>query len=1173
MATNTAAIEALYVAYFNRPADTAGLAYWDPIVTAAKGDTTAVSKAFAASDEYKATFAGQDAYHIVATVYQNLFGHQPDTAGLAFWGQALLTGKMTIDNVVTQIAAGAQGSDKVAYNDKITAATAFTNALDTAQKQLGYSGTAANNYVKAWMATVVDDASLKAATDPVALANTVQGMIVAGTPVVNVNLTTGLDTVGGGTGNFTFNGLIGTGTGNDTITALDTIKGGSGTNVLNITDLGATVGGTALPLSLTVSGVQTTNVTAAAGVNIDTTAGFTGLTALNVVRSTGNDTVKVGAGTAVNVTDSAAGGTVGVTAVDSAVTVNAAGTVTITGGSTQTVNTAGGVNLNKATGAITVVDTAQNGYNSVINDGTNVSLTTTTTDGSGITIGNAVNAAVAHNPTGTVTVVQNLNGTGNLNSGNGITVNGGTVDTITVNATQATAGSTTTIGTVNVNGTAATTSVSVTETAAVAAKAAVAAVTGVKLADSVAFSALTAGQSVTVGGLTFTAGAAGASAAAVAAAFAGLSAGATQGNSTAGYYTGSLTGFSSGAAASGAVTFTSTSSSSTTDIVATGTGATVTHTVDRVAAVTAVTGVGGIANGAVNVVDMNAGTGKANTITSVSLNGYGSATVSSDALTSLSLANVSGKNVVVNNISATTLGLALNKVTTASGVNLDNAGAKYTALNITTSGSDSAVAVTGNAVTALTVAGSKAVDLTGSAFGALKTVTASGAAGLTMASGATVTDINASASTGAITVTNFDASKATYEGSAGVDMLTLAAGTNVTKAISLGAGNDTVVIGAGAVISAVIDGGAGTDTVSMTITDAQNASATNVFSGKVINFEVLQLTGGNSGTVAVDVLGNYNTVTSGGEGVGNTLTMTGFTTGGTLNLTSSGAGSYVVQGAGFAAGTADVFNVNVSNASGINAGTVTVNSVETLNLAAIDTKSTNAGVNTDTLNLSADSVTSIKVTGNANLVLTGANQTVTSVDASALNGGLTYTTAGGVAEIVKGGMLGNQLTAAAGNVGDTLIGGAGVDTIIANSGADTLTGNGGNDTFKFSTVTANVNTYSTITDAHIGNSLVLIDKGLEVFNTAKVTLANTAVFQDYANAVVAAGGDASANGYIGWFQFNGDTYIVESLHNGNTTTGTPSFVNGTDLIVKLTGLVDLSHTSINPGSAPVLLIG
>lgn len=1170
MATNTAAIEALYVAYFNRPADTAGLAYWDPIVTAAKGDTTAVSKAFAASDEYKATFAGQDAYHIVATVYQNLFGHQPDTAGLAFWGQALLTGKMTIDNVVTQIAAGAQGSDKVAYNDKITAATAFTNALDTAQKQLSYSGTAANNFVKAWMATVVDDASLKAATDPVALANTVQGMIVAGTPVVNVNLTTGLDTVGGGMGNFTFNGLIGTGNGNDTITALDTIKGGSGTNVLNITDLGATAGGTALPLSLTVSGVQTTNVTAAAGVNIDTTAGFTGLTALNVVRSTGNDTVKVGAGTAVNVTDSAAGGTVGVTAVDSAVTVNAAGLVTVAGGSTQTVNTAGGVVLSKATGAITVVDTAQGAQASTIDDGTNVSLTTTTTGNGSIQIGN--NAGANHAPTGTVTVVQNLNGTGAL-TGGAITVNGGTIDTITVNATQATAGSSTTIGTVNVNGTAATTSVSVTETAAVAAKAAVAAVTGVKLADSVAFSALTAGQSVTVGGLTFTAGAAGASAAAVAAAFAGLSAGATQGNSTAGYYTGSLTGFSSGAAASGAVTFTSTSSSSTTDIVATGTGATVTHTVDRVAAVTAVTGVGGIANGAVNVVDMNAGTGKANTITSVSLNGYGSATVSSDALTSLSLANVSGKNVVVNNISATTLGLALNKVTTASGVNLDNAGAKYTALNITTSGSDSAVAVTGNAVTALTVAGSKAVDLTGSAFGALKTVTASGAAGLTMASGATVTDINASASTGAITVTNFDASKATYEGSAGVDMLTLAAGTNVTKAISLGAGNDTVVIGSGAVITGVIDGGAGTDTVSLTITDAQSASATNVFSGKVINFEVLQLTGGNSGTVAVDVLGGYNTVTSGGEGLGNTLTVTGFTTGGTLNLTSAGAGSYVVQGAGFAAGTADVFNVNVSNAAGINAGTVTVNSVETLNLAAIDTKSTNAGVNTDTLNLSADSVTSIKVTGNANLVLTGANQTVTSVDASALNGGLTYTTAGGVAEIVKGGMLGNQLTAAAGNVGDTLIGGAGVDTIIANSGADTLTGNGGNDTFKFSTVTANVNTYSTITDAHIGNSLVLIDKGLEVFNTAKVTLANTAVFQDYANAVVAAGGDASANGYIGWFQFNGDTYIVESLHNGNTTTGTPSFVNGTDLIVKLTGLVDLSHTSINPGSAPVLLIG
>jgi S-layer protein len=86
-------------------------------------------------------------------------------------------------------------------------------------------------------------------------------------------------------------------------------------------------------------------------------------------------------------------------------------------------------------------------------------------------------------------------------------------------------------------------------------------------------------------------------------------------------------------------------------------------------------------------------------------------------------------------------------------------------------------------------------------------------------------------------------------------------------------------------------------------------------------------------------------------------------------------------------------------------------------------------------------------------------------------------------------------------------------------------------------------------------------------------LAATAVFQDYANAVVNAGGDSSTNGHIGWFQFGGDTYIVEGLNNAITT---PNFANSSatgDIVVKLTGLVDLSHTSLNTTGAPTLLIG
>ena len=55
------------------------------------------------------------------------------------------------------------------------------------------------------------------------------------------------------------------------------------------------------------------------------------------------------------------------------------------------------------------------------------------------------------------------------------------------------------------------------------------------------------------------------------------------------------------------------------------------------------------------------------------------------------------------------------------------------------------------------------------------------------------------------------------------------------------------------------------------------------------------------------------------------------------------------------------------------------------------------------------------------------------------------------------------------------------------------------------------------------------------------------------------GGDASSNAALGWFQYDGDTYVVESMHDA--INGYAGFVNGVDAIVKLNGLVDLSSAT------------
>jgi S-layer protein len=1118
------------------------------------------------------------------------------------------------------------------------------------------------------------------------------GTATAGTDLLNAYpatatqsfaLTTGVDNLVGTTGNDTVTGTLGGA--NPTLTALDKVNGGAGTDTLVINDL---VGSTALPNGLQVSGVENVTAQSAAALTMDFSAGFTGLQNVTATGATSAD-VTVGDGTAANVTS--LNGDATVTATDSAVTVTSSANATVTGGSSQTVTNAGSVTLAGATGAINVTDSAQ-GANAInVDDGSSVTVTTTSSNTGAINIGTG--GASGGSPTGAVTLTDNVAAKNANLSGGNIAVKGGTVDLITVNATEdakgTTAGHTVTLGSVTVTGTTSTTAVTVNQTAAATAAAAASAIAGVTETGTAVFSALTAGQTLTLGGLTFTAGAAGTTAAQTAAAFANLYSGASAGLSQLGTYSGTFTGWTTGAAggsSSNTVVFTSTTpNTSVTDLAATGTGThptitevqgvgnanttetgavtfqalaagqsvtvggltytsaagdtaanvaaafaslpnnaapggafsgtltgwssgaaagstvtftsstpnanvtdlatsttgpalTVVETQGNTLAAAAVSGVAGIVDGAVTVTDAKYGTATANTISSVSLASYASATISSNALTTLSLANANDKAVTVNNNTATSLNLSVNGVTDKAGthsstLNLDGGTAgTYTTLSIASGASDSALAVTASGVQTLTVAGSSSVDMTNSTLSALKNVTVTGAAGLTLnASGATVKDVNASGTSGAMAVT-VDASKATYEGGSGVDAVTLSA-TTVSKAISLGDGNDTLVFAAGtSAPTSTVDGGAGVNTVSLAQGDAATLSGNSSFATQVVNFQHLTLSGAGGGTVDLSTLGHYGYVTTTGDDSG--LILNNMVENGTVVVSAASNGGTLtvnIPNATVVTNTSDVLNVALSRAGAVAGGSVTAAGVETINISANDVTAKPVpvpGATADSLTIVDTALTSVTVSGNTHLTLTTTGDTsITSVDASGMTGGLTYTTAGTVAETVHGGAASNALTAGAGATADVLIGGTSADVLTANAGLDVLTGGGGHDTFVVQTASSSIGVYSTITDFVAGDQLKLAVVGTETFQSTKISLAGTAVFQDYANAAIAATGDAHLNGAVAWFQYNGDTYVVENLHNGTTT---PSFVNGTDIVVKLTGLVDLSHAGFN--SAGILSI-
>ncbi|WP_084676909.1 DUF4214 domain-containing protein [Massilia niastensis] len=179
---HVAAVQQLYVAYFNRPADVAGLDYWTNIVANNKGATAAVSATFSTSPEYTDLFKGLTNAQIVDKIYGNLFNQATRANdGRDYWVKLLDAGTIKVSTIVAEVAAGALTTDKEAVENKVAGATAFTTALDTQAEQAGYAGADALALAKAFITSITTDASLTAAIAPAALAATVAAVVAAGT--------------------------------------------------------------------------------------------------------------------------------------------------------------------------------------------------------------------------------------------------------------------------------------------------------------------------------------------------------------------------------------------------------------------------------------------------------------------------------------------------------------------------------------------------------------------------------------------------------------------------------------------------------------------------------------------------------------------------------------------------------------------------------------------------------------------------------------------------------------------------------------------------------------------------------------------------------------------------------------------------------------------------------
>lgn len=477
-------------------------------------------------------------------------------------------------------------------------------------------------------------------------------------------------------------------------------------------------------------------------------------------------------------------------------------------------------------------------------------------------------------------------------------------------------------------------------------------------------------------------------------------------------------------------------------------------------------------------------------------------------LTSIELdspaAAASGDIFTVKTLSTQTV--ALSNVTGGSNlsfrVNLD--GAVAATLNN--------VRATGSGVAMINVAAATTTALTLTATGTASTValvnTGATLASLTIAGdkALTVTEglsalktIDASTATGVITVKNttiagnLDAGF-TFKGGAGGSVLSLTVGS-LNKLTS------------GAQLSA---GAALTDKI--IIADTNLAGNGYVALNATTGFEVLGLTANNS---VVDA-GQLNTIKSFAIDAAIDASVSNLSTGSSV-FVAMNSGTLTFDG-----------RLGVHDLSITFSGTATVTNLVLTRLTNIALISGGTGahfVNT----LTNDDSSVITITGAQNLTIfnaLAAFATGSKVDASALTGKLSVTGS---------------------TKADILIGGTNDDTLIAGGGNDTLTGGAGKDTFNLkSSAGATV----TITDFVLKtDNIVLVDKGTEVFTSVKLDVSLAGSLGAALN--LAAAGDGSTNAQLKWFQFGGDTFLVEDVSAATT-------VDAGDIVVKLAGIVDLS---------------
>lgn len=266
------------------------------------------------------------------------------------------------------------------------------------------------------------------------------------------------------------------------------------------------------------------------------------------------------------------------------------------------------------------------------------------------------------------------------------------------------------------------------------------------------------------------------------------------------------------------------------------------------------------------------------------------------------------------------------------------------------------------------------------------------------------------------------------------------------------------------------------------------------------------------------------------------LTLTNVAANSTIELADVIEGGLTVSVKDAATGTSDTVNLLIKGSSNlVNDGTITIADVETINITTADTSSKNDPLDASKPNLVAAKATSVVVTGNHGVDFSGSTLTVlTSLDASGVVSTLKdaddaanaaavtfQSTNTAKAVTVTTGMGNDYIALAAGSTkGGTVSSGAGDDQIWGTEGTDTINAGAGNDTVHSS----------------LGADAVTLGDGKDTFsfdNVGDSVLASSVVISDFTANTKASTTNYGADSIVD--VRDGDVIDVRGLFSGGVS--------------------------------------